>query len=87
MKEENGIRYYEEGEKIMSMTEWYNELTCSVNALAYDIDPLQDLVSILAEAVTEVDNEKLEQIADKYDSERLLIIHGVYIPENCALLL
>lgn len=29
MREENGIRYYEEGEKIMTTMEWRKGLTCS----------------------------------------------------------
>lgn len=87
MREENGIRYYEEGEKIMTTMEWRKGLTCSVNALAYDIDPSISLVSIMAEAVTEEDNKRLREIIDRYDTGRLVTVHGVYFPKECSLLL
>lgn len=58
-----------------------------MNALAYDIDPLKGLVSIMAEAVTEKDNKKLTQIWGQYDKKRLVLVKGMYIPEGYALLL
>lgn len=87
MKEENGIRYYEEGEKVMTTIEWRRGLTCSVNALVYDIDPDKNLVSIMAEAITEDDNKKLREIIDRYDKGRLVTVHGFYFPKECSLLL
>ena len=87
MREEDGIRYYDEGEKVMTLSEWYAVQTCTVNALAYELEPSLEVVSILAEAVTERDNDKLEQLADKYDAERLIIIQGFYVQGDCALLL
>lgn len=87
MREEDGIRYYEEGEKIMTLSEWYSAKTQTINALAYEVDPSQELVSILAEAITEKDNDRLEQLADEYDNARLLIIQGFYAPSGCTLLL
>jgi hypothetical protein len=87
MREENGIRYYEEKEKVMTFTEWYDGLTCSVNAIAYILDPCKSLVSIMAEAITEKDNEKLENLLILYDEARRAILCGVYTPEECSLLL
>lgn len=60
MKEENGIQYYEEGEKVMTTMEWRKGLTSSVDTLAYNLDSQCGLVSILAEAMTENKNDELE---------------------------
>lgn len=87
MREENGIRYYAEGEKVMSTTEWRNGLTSSVDALAYRICGSAGLMSILAEAITEDDNDHLEEIANQYDKERLILIKGMYFGEGCSLVL
>lgn len=87
MREENGIRYYEEGEKVMTFMDWCDELTCSVNAIAYDIDPYEGLVSIMAEAVTEEDNKKLKKLWSVYDEKRRVILKGDYTPPGCMLLL
>ncbi len=87
MREENGIRYYEEGEKVMTFSKWRRELTCSVNAIAYEIDPIEGIVSIMAEAVTEGDNEKLRKLLSQYDEERRALLYGTYYPEGCSLLL
>ena len=87
MREENGIRYYEEGEKVMTYLDWCDELTCSANAIAYDIDPYKGLVSVMAEAVTEKDNDRLEDLLLLYDKTRRVILNGDYTPPGCMLLL
>lgn len=87
MREENGIRYYEEGEKVMTYMDWCDELTCSANAIAYDIDPYKGLVSVMAEAVTEEDNKKLNKLWSLYDETRRVILNGDYTPPGCMLLL
>ena len=87
MREENGIRYYEEGEKIMTYMNWCDELTCPVNAIAYDIDPYKGLVSVMAEAVIEEANDRLEDLLSLYDETRRVILNGDYTPPGCMLLL
>lgn len=87
MKEEDGIRYYEEGEKVMTYMDWCDELTCSVNAIAYNIDISKGLVSIMAEAVTEEDNKKLKRLLPLYDESRRAVLNGDYTPPGCMLLL
>ena len=86
MREEDGIRYYEEGEKVMTFTRWSDELTSSVNAIGYIIDSYESLFSIMVEAVTEKDNEKLEDLVTSYDETRRAILCGVYASEDCLLL-
>lgn len=87
MREEDGIRYYEEGEKVMTYSEWCQELTCSVNAIAYEIDPSKGLVHVMAEAISEEDNVKLKRLLPLYDKTRRAILQGTHYPEGCSLLL
>lgn len=87
MREEDGIRYYEEGEKVMTYLDWCDELTCSSNAIAYNVDLPKGLVSVMAEAVTEEDNGKLKKLLPLYDETRRAILHGMYTPPGYSLLL
>lgn len=77
MKVEDGIRYYEDGEYIVSGADWNYGVDYPGAAIAYHVDG--DLVCIVAEAVTQEDIKKIWKIFPEYNKQEYVVLRRANI--------
>lgn len=74
MRVEDGIRYYEDGECVVSGFQWNNGSSLPGAAVAYPVDGDDDLVCILAEAITREGIKEIWELVPKYRGKNCEIL-------------
>lgn len=87
MRIENGIKYYEDGERVLKASDWFDGLEEAIAAIAYHLKENDEYVTILAEAVTKADNKKIIHLISQYDDYDCVILRGTNIARDGMLLL
>lgn len=77
MRVEDGIRYYEDGECIMSGADWNYGVDDPGAAIAYHLEG--DLVCIVAETVTQKDIRKIWKIFPEYKDREYVVLRRANI--------
>ncbi len=87
MRIENGVKYSEDGERVLKASDWFDGLKEVIAAIAYHLKENDEYVTILAKAVTKADNKKVINLIQQYDNYDCVILRRTNIAREGMLLL